>query len=308
MRPYRLHYISDIEGWAYWWVGLALREYAPAHVTVTVGCHDRAVQEAAGADVVFDMVYQGVPDFAPALERVSSRSILVSGFNVGFELGANTMLPTLARHSNHVIVNSRDCWREAVRRGLLMPERSSFVSIGVDGQKFNVRTPLGARPPKLKFCCSQGHAEWKGANILRAMEPDFHSAGFKTDFVVVDSHGSQRMDQQQLADWYQDGFAYLCLSKPGHDGTPMPALESAASGCVLIATETGNMPELIIDRHNGIILKDREPASILEAVKYAREHRDRLTTNMRESIQGWLWERRAADYFRVFDGLVNRTI
>lgn len=306
MRPYRLHYISDIEGWAYWWIGLALQEYAPSHVTVTLGCWSTAARDALGADVAFNMVYPGTPEFAASLHRNSPQTILVTGFNVGFENRGAEQIPICAKHSAHVIVNNRDTYCEAVQRELLIPERSDFISVGTDLRKFRVRTPVDQRPDKVLFCCSQGHAKWKGADILRAMEPDFHAAGFETDFVVVDSHGKAKFDQQQLADWYQTGRYYVCLSELGMEGTPMPPLEAAASGCVVITTDTGSMPEIMVDDWNGVVLRNREPLTVLAAVKHARDNRERLTANMNESLKLWDWSVRAADYFAIFDRLIRR--
>jgi glycosyltransferase involved in cell wall biosynthesis len=49
------------------------------------------------------------------------------------------------------------------------------------------------------------------------------------------------------------------------EGMPNVALESLASGCPVIATNVGGLPEIISD-HNGILLKERSSEALKEAL------------------------------------------
>jgi glycosyltransferase involved in cell wall biosynthesis len=126
--------------------------------------------------------------------------------------------------------------------------------------------------------------------------------GIKCDFRLVDSHGGpSRRTPEEMADWYNTGTVYLCSSSS--EGTPNPALEAAASGCTIVSTPVGNMPELIQPGINGYLV-DRSVDSLYLAVRQAVDNYREQSAAMQSRIGEWGWDRRAAAYFDLFRKLL----
>jgi glycosyltransferase involved in cell wall biosynthesis len=83
----------------------------------------------------------------------------------------------------------------------------------------------------------------------------------------------------------------ICAISSLHEGTPLPLLESMASGCFPVATNVGVVPELITHGVNGFIVEKRTPAAFSEAfawceanlstVRIAGEKNSRLIRDVR---------------------------
>ncbi|MFW6029534.1 MAG: glycosyltransferase family 4 protein [Halanaerobiales bacterium] len=58
---------------------------------------------------------------------------------------------------------------------------------------------------------------------------------------------------------------FICASD--EDGTPCPALEAAACGRPIISNRIGNMPELIENYENGILLDSKNIDDYVDAIK-----------------------------------------
>ena len=125
--------------------------------------------------------------------------------------------------------------------------------------------------------------------------------GISTDFRVVDAYGKLRT-HEEMAEWYNTGSVYVVASKT--EGTPNPALEAAGCGCAVVSTRVGNMPELIIDGHNGFIVG--EDINLIEnKIIEAMNNREVFSSNMLEAISSWDWEERSKDYYKLFRDLLD---
>jgi glycosyltransferase involved in cell wall biosynthesis len=100
-----------------------------------------------------------------------------------------------------------------------------------------------------------------------------------------------------MAAWYNAGTVLVCASE--EEGTPNPALEAAASGCTVVSTAVGNMPELIRDGQNGYLVERRLDA-LAAAVMQAVEEYPRLAAEMQKDIASWDWRARSCEYFDLF--------
>lgn len=52
----------------------------------------------------------------------------------------------------------------------------------------------------------------------------------------------------------------------GSDGIPVALMEAMASGCTVVSCQTSGIPELISDRENGLLVRERDPAALAGAL------------------------------------------
>jgi glycosyltransferase involved in cell wall biosynthesis len=98
--------------------------------------------------------------------------------------------------------------------------------------------------------------------------------------------------------YYRSLDVYLCASR--NEGTPNPCLEAAACGVPIVTTRVGNMPEFIVDGHNGFFV---EPTvtDIVTKLRFLRDNvarRTQIGQAARASALAWDW-RILADNFRA---------
>jgi glycosyltransferase involved in cell wall biosynthesis len=292
-----LHY--DVEGWAYHRRCLALMKYAPADFSVSLGRgrqHDR--REAC--DLALQLCYPHCRALRRSYAAAGQRPLVVAGLNVGFTDRSARYLETARREADHVIVNSLEMFERSGR-----PAGTSWISNGVDREVFGVIEPIATRPRRVLWTGSLFHRQLKGYDeILVPLARRLWKDGIECDFRLVDSHGGpSRWSIGEMAAWYQTGAVYVCASAT--EGTPNPAIEAAASGCTIVSTRVGNMPELVEDGVNGFLV-DRELGAIYGAVRAALKRYEQQSTAMQERIVQWGWDRRSLAYYDLFRRLLGR--
>ncbi len=191
------------------------------------------------------------------------------------------------------IVNNRLAWE-----GLGRPARTVVCANGVDLDVFRVTRPIDERTPLVLWTGSQSQRDVKGYDdhvvpLARRLE----ALGIPTSLHLVDSRGPGIRSAHEMVDWYNRGTVLVCASTT--EGTPNPALEAAACGCTVVSTPVGNMPELIRSGENGYLVERRVDA-LVDGVRAAVASYPRLARRMQADIQAWGWDRRSAEYFRVF--------
>lgn len=124
-----------------------------------------------------------------------------------------------------------------------------YTPNGVDPVRFQRTVPL---PPVVTF----GHVgkpnPRKGGGLIIEAARE---AG--VPLKLVQRTAKVALSQAAMHEWYQGITVMVCASNM--DGTPNPMLEGAATGCALLSTRIGNMPEFITDRVNGYLLESRLP-------------------------------------------------
>ena len=98
---------------------------------------------------------------------------------------------------------------------------------------------------------------------------------------------------------YHQSTFYVCMSEL--EGTPNPALEALACGLPVISTRVGNMPELLVDDWNGLLI-DRSFDALCGAIcRLVSLDAMQLRANARASVlNGWTWAQQAQKYARMF--------
>lgn len=298
MCKYTVRIRYDVKGWAYFRRAEALERYAPDDFEVTKGPDYKEAVATKHHDLVMQLPFSYINKIRQHIDTNGYDMLLVAGFNIGWGY-ANHWFPPVYRSSDHVIINSRECWERLGR----LPN-STWISNGVDREVYRLAVPPEKRKPKVIWIGSRFHAKTKGyGKILRPLADRLRELGIQSDFRLVDSDGEGRLNARQITDWYNTGTVYVVASKT--EGTPNPALEAASAGCVIVATRVGNMPELIEHGVNGELV-DRNVDSLLAAVLRCQDRYVEMAEAMQERIEPWHWRHRAKQYFDLFRRLIDK--
>lgn len=320
--------VYDIEGWAYHSRAVALQKYSPEGFEIRIAGMET---NCANPDSSANLQLQKDPTLRDSGAWVRSRLLEIFGEEppdvvlslcshlvkpirrILSEFGWSTKLiassnngwphrrehfERLFEYADWVVVNNQDYFEKS---GL--PARCSAISNGVETSDFYLERPISVRKPKVIWSGSQRHREIKGYDdyIVPIFE-QLKLEGVDCETLLVDSRGEDRMGRNQMREWYNDATIYLCASET--EGTPNPALEAAACGCTVVSTRVGNMPELLRDRENGVLVQ-RQVDDILDGIRFALANQVRLASQLFQDIQGWSWSRRCEPYYRLFQSLAG---
>lgn len=292
----RLHITYDVPGWAYHRRALALQRYAPSGWKTTISDQYTACEPC---DVLLYLPYGSLKLVGRYVSRLPAKPVIVSGYNVGYGYRRELLNGCLV-HADCVILNNRENWERLGR-----PDKTVWISNGVDLEQFRVTVPLENRKPKAIFIGSKYHydcnADLKGVDILEAIRPDLEATGIECEWKTIDSIHPP-MSADDIRDWYNSATVYVVASRC--EGTPNPAIEAAACGCSVVGTLVGNMPELIQHGTNGLLV-ERTAESIKAGILDAAKNYRRWGQAMQETIKAWDWKTRSASYYELFAGLIN---
>lgn len=292
----RVRLLFDIRGWAYYYRCVALQKYAPEDFEVTIGPDYGRAFKRDRHDLVLQLCYSCTRNVKVHVKKGGYNMRIVAGINVAAK-AAKPWLKANQKYADWVVLNSQMAWEK-----LGQPEKTSYISNGVDREVFRVDTPIENRKPRVLWCGSKFHRKNKGYDsILRPLKDRLAKRGIACDLHLVDSHGRRR-NQDQMAAWYQSGTIYVCASQS--EGTPNPALEAASCGAVVVSTRVGNMPELIEDGVNGFLV-ERDQNAIHDAVLKAVDRYPEMSAAMQERIASWHWRERSRQYYDLFRRLIN---
>ena len=320
-RKYCVRLQHDGNGWAYSKRCLALQKYAPDDFDVSIGAWHIGPNKDPWPDERWDLVLQLVPDHPNVRAALDARgmtdTILVAGLNVGYA-HSRERLRMCSDQTDHIVVNNYGCYD-----ALGKPEGMTHISNGVDLETYRVTIPPAKRRPRVLWLGGKYHCAGPGQKgtsikgwheILLPLADKLVKWGIEVDFCQVESlkpKPGEIMDAEALVEFYNSGTIYVCASSS--EGTPNPALEAAACGCVVVSTRVGNMMELIDDGLNGCLV-DRTTdsmttASLLATILHCHRMPGRIAemaSAMREEIQSWHWKERSKQYFRLFRELIGR--
>jgi len=106
----------------------------------------------------------------------------------------------------------------------------------------------------------------------------------------------------KMPEWYRKLDIVICASIA--EGTPNPVLEGMASGCLILSTPVGIVPELIKDGAK-IIQIERNAQSIAEAIKGVSQKTllDAIKTNPAVIRRKWSWSKALVQWRPVLEFL-----
>ncbi|MDP2629611.1 MAG: glycosyltransferase [Candidatus Harrisonbacteria bacterium] len=91
------------------------------------------------------------------------------------------------------------------------------------------------------------------------------------------------LGQKDKAPQYLPAFDFFFISSR-KEGLPYVALEGAASGSLLISSDTGGLPELVQDKENGILFKARDKEAMKEALRKALALSSRQKEELKKAV------------------------
>jgi glycosyltransferase involved in cell wall biosynthesis len=287
--------LYDVKYWAYYWQCEAMQKYAPPDFDVTISSDYKDIAEKK-YDLILQCAFSYAGQLKKCLQATKQNTILASVYSVGWGY-ANDWLTYAIRDSDFVICNNVEMYEKYGKH-----PKTITISNGVDFGKFYITNPIMLRKPKVLWIGSIGHRKVKNydsilvplSNILKKENIDF-------DFRLVDSYGKNRMNQDQMRDFYNSGNVYVVASSS--EGTPNPMIEAAACGCIPVSTRVGNATELIKDEINGYLC-DTHIQSLYEGIKKAIGNQT-AAENMQESIKSWDWKERSDMYFNFFRKIID---
>jgi len=296
LKKKKIRIVYDTEGWAYYRRASALKKYAPEDMAITITSHHQRYVDGP-FDLLFDLNYGHVQEVRKQLAANRwDKTLLLVSFNNGWP-ARKQFFNKACKHAHAVLINNEEYWRKAGHH-----LDTYTIANGVNRKIFKPTIPMAQREKKVIWVGSKYHRGTKNYDkILVPLSSRLADKGISTDFRVVDAYGKLRT-HEEMAEWYNTGSVYVVASKT--EGTPNPALEAASCGCALVSTRVGNMPELIIDGHNGFIVG--EDINLIEnKIIEAMDNREVFSSNMLNAIASWDWEERSKDYYKLFRGLLD---
>ncbi len=96
----------------------------------------------------------------------------------------------------------------------------------------------------------------------------------------------------------------LCILPSNYEACSLAVLEAMAAGLPVIATRVGGTPWLIEDGKHGILVRNRQPQELADAVKWAWDHPDAMHVMARwahkRALREFHWDRVVRDSGDVF--------
>ncbi|MGH8075720.1 MAG: glycosyltransferase family 4 protein [Lysobacter sp.] len=98
--------------------------------------------------------------------------------------------------------------------------------------------------------------------------------------------------QERIRSWMSTATLFVLPSQVAadgnRDGIPVALMEAMASGCPVVSTRVSGIPELIEDDQDGVLVEQRDPAALADAIARLLESddlRQRLATGARTRIE-----------------------
>lgn len=298
MKTINLLIVYDVDGWAYHHQAKAMAKYAPADFRVVVSNRYEALLKTQSFDVIFFMPFNHIARLRKMCRQLGQEPVIVTYYSLGWGY-ANDWLQEPLQLADMVVINNYGMWDKSGR----LP-KTHYIPNGVDLDIFKVTRPIGQRQLKALWTGSTFHRKIKGYDdIVLPLKEILARQAIDLDMRLIDSEERVKYNLSQMAEWYNSGAVYIVASLS--EGTPNPALEAAACGCTLVSTPVGNMPELIRPDYNGYLVRWRVE-EFAAAVQTALERQERLSRNMQAVIGDWGWDKRSAEYYRLFRELIDR--
>jgi glycosyltransferase involved in cell wall biosynthesis len=184
-------------------------------------------------------------------------------------------------------------------------DKVSFVTHGVDAERFVPRPKLSAKDGIMRVVTYSRPEKWKGfQDAVPAMHElmrrypgkiEWHVYGFANPQLRPNNalapyqfHGT--LDHDQLARLYAESDIVLCPS--WYESFPLPPIEAMACGSAVITTPYGT-EDYAIDGHTAIVVRPRVVSDFvvaLDGLVRLPELRERLARNGRAMAEGHTWD------------------
>lgn len=284
--------LTDVKGWAWDYKSKQLKKYLSDEFQIDV---HSVLEDGKNLPLDYDLYMSYGYSYIDCMHRIPKRK-RISGI-------------TAHRNWNNVSRKMKNVYAAHANSVMLLKELNEFhdntfyVPNGVDEKMFYLKKEI----PKTRDNLIVGHvgklSPLKGQKEF--IEPACKKAG-----VEYRPHYNNYMNaipHNKMPDFYQEVDIVIIAST--EDGTPNSGLEASACGRMVLSNKIGNMPELITNHENGILV-DKNIDSYVEALLYLKNNRDHMIEmgqKAREEIlKSWTWKIQAEKYKDMFNKLIDR--
>jgi glycosyltransferase involved in cell wall biosynthesis len=220
-----------------------------------------------------------------------------------------------AKKADAVVVISNST-KSSIERFLgIPPERITIIYPGIDHTFFTLHTNQQLSRPTESFLYypARGLAHKNHATLFNAVEQvreffpnlklvlsgaDQDFLGKLPDFVIHEGH----VTRERVRELYWGATAVVFPSL--FEGFGFPPLEAMASGCPVVVSSAGSLPEVC--GNAAIIVDPSSPESIAEGIKNALTKPERLIEKGLEQSKKFDWDVSARKYVDLFSNLSSR--
>lgn len=243
----------------------------------------------------------------------------------------------ILNHIDSLTVVSKAIHREILDLGIRENLPIEVIPMGVDLEKFNstrtnpaIRSRYNINGPFLLFVGRL--SEKKGVHYLIEAMPEIVKQFPETKLLIIgdgelkselerlanslelkDKHiiFTGAIANRQLPEYYATADIFIgpsVVAKGGdREGLPVTYMEAMASGALVIGTDLPGNLDLLIDRENGLIIKQADSKDIISTVKFALSNKESIMEIIERSVatinDKFSWGIIAEKYSRIIASL-----
>ena len=169
----------------------------------------------------------------------------------------------------------------------------AYVTHGIDGARFRnvVRIRASGEPLRVGWA---GNRQTTVKGFAEFIEPLGELEGVE---LVFCGYSDRNLTLDEMPAWYASIDVYVCASLT--EGNNNALLEAAASGCAIVTTDNGTVPEYLHDGESASIVP-REREAFVRAVTTLRDDpalRERFGAAASSAVlPAWTWDVKAQEY------------
>jgi L-malate glycosyltransferase len=244
----------------------------------------------------------------------------------------------IIRNSDAVTVNSRYTRQQLISFVPGSDSKIQIIPMGVDSKFFHEHLPITEMKKSRQehIILSVGRLiELKGIRYLIEAMPVVIRADPDARLVIIGTGPEEErlvkrvrelflddhvqflgnLPHNKLKPYYQDAVVFVLPSitiNGTTEGLGVVLLEAMASGCPVIGSNTGGIPDIIDDGENGFLVPEQDPMALAERIvlvlsdaKLKAKFRENGFARIRKSFT---WEKISNDFFNVYNQVISQKI
>ena len=124
-------------------------------------------------------------------------------------------------------------------------------------------------------------------------------------------HFAGVVSREEMSQWYQKAWISLVTSRHS-ESFGLVALEAMQAGCVVVASNTGGLPEVIQDRETGLLFKTGSVSDLASAIEYLLKNPGQLhgmgQAGKARADNAFGWNRCEQEYDNIYQNLNNKRL
>jgi glycosyltransferase involved in cell wall biosynthesis len=287
--------IADVPNWIFERHARYLQELLADDFDITVQYHTQAFDEDA-YDLIYPLEFGLV-----ATDRITQPWKYVTGLrsHVSWQAyPAEQIGGYLRAHFQRTHVVSERLRKEIAP---VVPD-VAYVTHGIDGSVFTHQKRSHTPGQKLRVGWA-GNRKTAVKGFDEFIKPIAELEGVE---LVFCGYSDRNLSLKEMAEWYKNIDVYVCASLS--EGSNNSLIEAAATGCAIVTTDNGTVPEYLNDGVEALIVP-RERDAFINAITRLRDNPElRLALGNAASdavLPAWTWEVKANEYRTFFQEAID---